>query len=246
MTSLDTPTIVLVHGAWADGFSFAAVTGHLQRHGFAVVLAPNPLRGVAHDTKAVTDFVAQATTGPVVLVGHSYGGVVITGAATALADTKALVYVDAFAPASGESASGLSNELPGSLLNVTDPTTVFDFVLPAPDASQGDYDSYLKRDRFAEIVANGMPAHEAAVLAAGQSPAALAALATPFSGDPAWRNLPSHFFIGTEDRVIPLAQQRAMAARAEGTVTEEKAPHLSTVTHARQVAKFIATAAEAV
>ncbi|MCR2764255.1 alpha/beta hydrolase [Microbacterium sp. zg.B48] len=246
MISLDKPTVVLVHGAWADGSSFSAVTAHLQHHGLTVLHAPNPLRGVPNDTKAVADFVAQATTGPVVLVGHSYGGVVITGAATSLPRVSALVYVDAFAPADGESASSLTNELPGSLLNVADPTTVFDFVLPSPDAAQGEYDSYIKRDKFHAMFAAGIPAREAAVLAASQSPAALAALATPFSGEPAWRTLPSYFFIGTEDRVLPSAQQTAMAARSGGVVTEEKAPHLAMVTHSRHVAKVIIDAAAAI
>jgi pimeloyl-ACP methyl ester carboxylesterase len=162
MTSTDKPTIVLVHGAWADASSFSAVTADLQRRGFTVLLAPNPLCGVANDTKEAADFVAQATSGPVVLVGHSYGGVVITGAAASLPEVRALVYVDAFAPAPGESASSLTNELPGSLLNVPDPTAIFDFVLPSPDAPQGDYDSYIKRERFHEVFAAGIPAHEAA------------------------------------------------------------------------------------
>ena len=245
-TTPDKPTIVLVHGAWADGSSFAAVTAALQLDGYTVLLAPNPLRGVANDTKAVADFLAQATTGPVVLAAHSYGGVVITGAALAHPDVKALVYIDAYAPDSGESATSLTNERPGSLLNVADPTTVFDFVLPAADASQGDYDSYIKRDRFHEIFAASLPAIESNVLGAGQSPATLGALGTPFTGVPAWKTVPSWFFVGTADQVIPADQQRHMAERAQGTVVEGKAPHLSMLAEPLKVARLIIDAAKSI
>ena len=245
-TTSDKPTIVLVHGAWADGSSFAAVTAALQLDGYTVLLAPNPLRGVASDTKAVADFLAQATSGPVVLAAHSYGGVVITGAALTHPEVKALVYIDAYAPDNGESATSLTNERPGSLLNVTDPTTVFDFVLPAADASQGDYDSYIKRDRFHEIFADGLPAIESRVLGAGQSPATLGALGTPFTGTPAWKTIPSWFFVGTAAQVIPAAQQHHMAERAKGTVVEGKAPHLSMLAEPIKVSRLIIDAAKAI
>ena len=243
-TSSDKPTIVLVHGAWADGSSFAAVTAALQLEGYAVLLAPNPLRGVANDTKALSDFLAQGTTGPVVLAAHSYGGVLITGAALSNPNVKALVYIDAYAPDEGESASTLTNELPGSLLNVADPTTVFDFVLPAADASQGDYDSYIKRDKFHDIFAATLPKVEANVLGAGQSPVTLGALGTPFSGRPAWKSLPSWFFIGAVDQVLPAAQQHAMAQRAGGTIVEGHAPHLSMLAEPLKVTRVIVDAAK--
>ena len=246
MTSSSKPTIVLVHGAWADSASFAAVTATLQIEGYTVLSAPNPLRGVEFDTKIVSDFIEQATSGPVVLAAHSYGGVVITGAAAASPRVKALVYIDAYAPDNGESASSLTNALPGSLLNVPDPTTVFDFVLPAPDAAQGDYDSYIKRDKFHEIFAETLPKAESNVLAAGQAPATLAALATPFMGTPAWKTLPSWYFVGKVDRVIPEAQQRAMAERAGSVVMEGHAPHLSMLAEPLKVASLISDAAKSV
>lgn len=245
-TSTTKPTIVLVHGAWADSSSFAAVTASLQAEGYTVLSAPNPLRGVENDTKAVADFLAQATSGPVVLAAHSYGGVVISGAGAKHPDVKALVYIDAYAPDNGESATTLTNALPGSLLNVPDPTTVFDFVLPAPDAPQGDYDSYIKRDRFHEIFAETLPKSEADVLGAGQAAATLAALGTPFSGTPAWKTLPSWFFIGEVDRVLPAAQQRVMAKRAGGVVVEGHAPHLSMLAEPVKVTRLIIEAAESV
>ncbi|UFS60594.1 alpha/beta fold hydrolase [Subtercola endophyticus] len=238
------PTIVLVHGAWADGSSFDLVTAALQLEGYTVLVAPNPLRGLANDTKAVADFLAQKTSGPVVLAAHSYGGMLITGAALTHSDVKALVYIDAYAPDDGDSTQSLSNALPGSLLNVPDPTTVFDFVLPAPDASQGDYDSYIKIDKFHEIFAASLPKAEAAVLAVGQSPVTLAAIGTPFSGEPAWKTIPSWFFIGTADNVLPPAQQHAMAERAKGTVVEGHAPHLSMVAEPLHVTRVIVSAAK--
>ncbi|RFA10292.1 hypothetical protein B7R54_14545 [Subtercola boreus] len=240
------PTIVLVHGAWADGSSFALVTAALQVEGYNVLVAPNPLRGLAGDTKAVADFLAQKTKGPVVLAAHSYGGMLITGAALTHSDVKALVYINAYAPNAGDSTQSLSNTLPGSLLNVPDPTTVFDFVLPAADASQGDYDSYIKVDQFHEIFAASLPSVEAKVLAAGQSPVTLAAIGTPFSGEPAWKTIPSWFFIGTGDNVLPPAQQHVMAKRAGGTVEEGKAPHLSMLAEPLHVTRTIVAAAKSV
>ncbi|WP_431218864.1 alpha/beta fold hydrolase [Leifsonia xyli] len=246
MTTSSKPTIVLVHGAWADSASFAAVTATLQLEGYSVLLAPNPLRGVEADTKAVRDFVSQATSGPILLAAHSYGGVLITGAASDLPQVKALVYIDAYVPDNGESATTLTNTLPGSLLNVPDPTTVFDFVLPAPDASQGDYDSYIKRDKFHEIFAETLPKTEASVLGAGQAATALAALGTPFTGTPAWKTLPSWYFVGKVDRVIPEAQQRAMAERAGSVVVDGHAPHLSMLAEPLKVSRLIADAAKSI
>ncbi|RFA10298.1 hypothetical protein B7R54_14575 [Subtercola boreus] len=237
------PTIVLVHGAWADGSSFAPVTTALQLAGYTVLVAPNPLRGVVEDTKAVSDFINQRTSGPVILVGHSYGGVVITGAGLNDPDVKALVYIDGYAPDNGESAQQLTNVLPGSLLNVANPTTVFDFVLPAPDAPQALYDSYIKTDQYKAIFAASLPSTVTKTLAAGQSPITLGALGTPFSGTPAWKTIPSWFFIGTADKVLPPAEQQVMAARAHGKVTEANSPHLAMIAKPLQVTGVIIDAA---
>ena len=125
------PTIVLVHGAWADGSSWNAVSVELQQQGFTVLTPPNLLRGVAADSAYLASFLAQRTTGPVVLVGHSYGGVVITNAGAGGGDVKALVYVNAFIPEIGESVFDILGES-GSALAVPDPTTVLD--LPATRA----------------------------------------------------------------------------------------------------------------
>jgi pimeloyl-ACP methyl ester carboxylesterase len=240
------PTVVLVHGAWADASSFAPETAALQAAGYTVLAAPNPLRGLDTDTKAVADFIKQRTTGPVVLVGHSYGGMVMTGAALTDPDVKALVYIDAYAPDNGDSAMSLTNASPGSLLNVADPSTVFNVVLPAPDAPQADWDSYIRPDKFKSVFAASLPSAVTNVLAAGQSPVTFGALGTSFSGTPAWKTIPSWFVVGTADQVIPVAEQRLMAKRAHGTVTEVNAPHLSMLAKPVQVTKVILDAARSV
>src|SRR3954451_16210274 len=146
------PTIVLIHGAWADASSFAPVTEKLQRDGYTVLNAPNPLRGLANDAANVSAFVNQATTGPVVLVGHSYGGSVITDAATSTPRVKALVYIDAYAPTKGESVLALTGAEAGSALAVPDPSTVLNFVR-YPGAPKGDVDTYIKPELFKSFFA---------------------------------------------------------------------------------------------
>src|SRR6202789_2879003 len=136
------PTIVLVHGAWADGSSWNAVSTELQGQGFTVLTPPNLLHGVASDAAYVGSFLAQRTTGPVVLVGHSYGGVVITNAGTAGGEVKALVYVDAFIPEAGETVFQILGGS-GSALDVPDPTTVFD-IAGYPGAPAGDAEALLR------------------------------------------------------------------------------------------------------
>jgi pimeloyl-ACP methyl ester carboxylesterase len=237
------PTIVLVHGAWAGPSSFERVTARLQADGFTVLNAPNTLRGVAIDAANVAAFVKQATTGPVVLVGHSAGGTVITNAAVQAPTVKALVYVNAFAPAEGETVLELSAAQPGSALAVPDPSTVLDFVQYA-GAPTGDVDAYVKPDLFGGFFAAQMPKRKADVLAASQSPVTLGFLSEP-SGPPAWESLKSYFFVGTRDKVLPPAEQRAMAQRAHGTIVEGATDHLSMLEAPKAIARLIERAAEA-
>jgi pimeloyl-ACP methyl ester carboxylesterase len=237
------PTIVLVHGAWADASSFAPVTAVLQRRGYTVLNAPNPLRGLASDAAQVAAFVNQATTGPVVLVGHSYGGSVITDAALQAPTVESLVYVDAYAPDAGESTLQLTGALPGSALG-GDPSTVFNFV-QYPGAPTGDVDTYIKPSLFGSAFAAKLPARASAVLAAGQSPVTLSALTAP-SSEPAWKTLPSYFFIGTKDDVLPPAEQKAMAERAHGVIVTAKADHLSMLEVPVPIADLIVRAADRV
>lgn len=237
------PTIVLVHGAWADSSSWAPVTAILQNQGYNVLVPPNPLRSLSGDSAYIAAYLQQATTGPVVLVGHSYGGAVITNAALADPDVQALVYVDAFAPAEGE-AVGQIVGASTSALNVPDPTTVFNFVA-YPGAVNDDVDVYLKDETFADYFAQDVPPAVRAVLAAGQKPAAFFTNLEP-SGPPAWASLPSWYVLGTQDLVIPPDTQRAQAERAGSHITEVKAGHLPMISKPLGVVKVIQEAADTV
>ncbi|MFD6444847.1 alpha/beta hydrolase [Promicromonospora sp. NPDC060204] len=232
-----TTTIVLVHGAWADGSSWSSVTEKLQREGYTVDVVANPLRGVKADADYLKDRLSQIS-GPIVLVGHSYGGMVITSAAAGNANIKALVYVDAYIPDEGDTVGGLTG--PDSSL---DPDTTLNPV-PLKDANGAVYgvDLYVKPDLFPAIFAGGVPPERAAVLAAGQRPVTLAALSEPFAGEPAWKTIPSWDLIGTVDRVIPRAEQEKMAKRAGAHIVRVEAPHLSMVSDPRAVTSLIIAA----
>ena len=221
------PTIVLVHGAWADGSSWSAVARELQSQGFTVLTPPNLLHGVASDAAYVASFIAQRAPGPVVLVGHSYGGFVITNAGGA-DNIKALVYVDAFIPDEGEFVFQILGGS-GSALAVPDPTTVFDLV-QYPGAPEGDLEAFLKPETVHNSFAQDLPEANRWLIAASQRPITLGANTTP-SAAPAWKGRPSWAVIGTEDRVIPPATQRSMAERAGATITEVAASHVSMVSH---------------
>jgi pimeloyl-ACP methyl ester carboxylesterase len=240
-------TIVLEHGAWADASGWAGVIAHLQQDGYTVDAPPDPLRGLAYDSSYLSDFL-KTITGPVILVGHSYGGAVITNAATGNPNVKALVYVDAFIPAKGETLLQLVAARPGSCLG-GDPADVFNFV-SYPGAPAGDVDLYLKAAAdspypgFAECFANGLPASTAAVLAATQRPLAFSAASAP-SGVPAWLTIPSWSIIGTADHVLPEAEQLFMSRRANAHVTEIDAGHLSMISNPGAVATVIVKAARA-
>jgi pimeloyl-ACP methyl ester carboxylesterase len=235
------PTVVLVNGAWANNAAWSGVIGRLQREGFTVDAPPNPLQSLKGDAGTIADLL-KTIKGPVVLVGHSYGGAVITNAATGNRNVKALVYVDAFAPAKGESVLALDSSKPGSALGAG-PTKVFNFV-PFPGAKKGDAELYVKPSVFEQAFANGLPAEEGAVLAATQSPAVYSALTAP-SGTPAWKTIPSWYVLGTIDKAIPPAIQLFMAQRIHAHITTVRAGHLSMVAAPGLVAKVIAAAARA-
>jgi len=237
------PTIVLVHGAWADGSSWDAVATELQRKGYPVLTPPNLLRRVTVDAPYVASFIAQRTSGPVVLVGHSYGGFVVTNAVTGGGDVRALVYVDAFAPDEGEFVFQILGGS-GSALDVPDPTTVLDLV-GYPDAPEGDVEAFLKPSTVHEAFAQDLPEADRALIAASQRPITLSANTTP-SGPPAWKTLPSWAVIGTEDRVIPPATQRSMAERAGATITEVAGSHVSMVSHPSATVEAIEAAAASI
>jgi len=233
------PTIVLVHGAWADGSSWSRVAHRLQDRGYTVDVAPNPLRSVAGDA-AYLKAILATISGPIVLVGHSYGGAVITNAAVGNANVKALVYVDAFIPDQGESVIQLVGARPGSAL-AANPTDVFNFV-PYPGAPAGDVDLYLKPRVFVRAFGNDLPKAEAKVFAASQRPLTFSAGNEP-SGPPAWKTIRSFAVVGTKDLVLPKAEQSFMARRANSKITRLKAGHLSMVSHPKAVTKVIVRAA---
>jgi pimeloyl-ACP methyl ester carboxylesterase len=237
------PTIVLVHGAWADGASWNAVTSDLQGRGFTVLVPPNLLRGVAGDAAYIASFLAGRTSGPVVLVGHSYGGFVITNAATGGGDVKALVYVDAFIPAEGETVAQIIAGS-GSALDVADPTTVLD-IAGYPGSPEGDAEAFLKPDTVHNFFAPDLPETDRWLIAAGQRPLTLSAYTTP-SSVAAWKTLPSWAVVGTDDRIIPPGIQRSMAERAGATITDVAASHVSMVSHPQVAIDAILAAVAAV
>jgi pimeloyl-ACP methyl ester carboxylesterase len=222
------PTIVLVHGAWADGSSWNAVASELQAQGFTVFVPPNLLHGLAGDAAYVASFIGQRTSGPVVLVGHSYGGAVITNAVTGDSNVRALVYVDAFIPDEGETVFSILGGS-GSALDVPDPTVVLDLI-GYPGAPEGDAEAFLKPSTVHDSFAQDLPEADRLFIAASQRPITLGAN-TATAAAPAWKNLPSWAVIGTEDLVIPPATQRSMAERAGSTITEVAASHVSMVSN---------------
>jgi pimeloyl-ACP methyl ester carboxylesterase len=235
------PVIVLEHGAWADASSWDKVIRQMQEDGYTTYAPPNPLRGVTYDSTYLTDFLSTIP-GPIVLVGHSYGGFVITNAAAGNANVKALVYVDAFIPDDGETLLGLVSAQPGSCLG-GNPANVFNFV-PYPGGPPGDVDIYIKPSVVPGCFANGLPAGEAAVIAATQRPLAAGILQEP-SGPPAWKTIPSWAVIGTADQVLPPAEQKFMAQRAGAHITDVNAGHLSMIADPETVAQVIEQAAQA-
>ena len=222
----DKPTIVLVHGSWADASSWTNVIQRLQAAGHDVVAIPNTLRGVAADAAVVRSYL-DTVDGPVVLVAHSYGGFVITNAAKGSANVKALVYVDAFIPDEGQPAAALIGQESALAPALADPTSVFK-VVPIPGAPPELVDTYLLPNVVAESFANDVSAEDAGVIYATQRPGSIAAIAEP-SGPPAWKDIPAWAIIGTQDRIISPSSQRAMAANAGARVTEVDASHVSMV-----------------
>jgi pimeloyl-ACP methyl ester carboxylesterase len=234
------PTVVLVHGAWADGSSWDGVVALLQHEGYTVDVPPNPLRGVASDSAYLASYL-KTVTGPIILAGHSYGGMVITNAASGNPAVKALVYIDAFIPAQGDTLLGLSGAKPGSSL--ADPTKAFNTV-PFTGTAGPDADLYVKPSVYRQDFGADLSVQQAAILAATQEPLAASALQEP-SGPPAWKTIRSFALIGTEDMVLPPAEQVFMAARAHATVVKIKASHLGLISHPNAVARLIERAAVA-
>ena len=237
--STQNPTIVLVHGDWADASSWTSVIKRLQDQGCTVVAPPNLLRGPAADATYLRSYLASIS-GPIVLVAHSYGGFVVTNAAMGNDDVKALVYIDSFLPDEGESLGELAAR-GGSCIDES-------ALNPVP--IDGGVDLYLRWDAngaypgFMQCFANGVDPEEAIVLAATQRPAAGAEFVEP-SGPAAWKTIPSWSLIGTQDQVIPAPLQEEMSSRAGAQITRVEAGHLSLITHPADVTEVILAAVEA-
>jgi pimeloyl-ACP methyl ester carboxylesterase len=232
------PTIVLVHGAFAESASWNDVIDSLESAGHTVIAPPNPLRGVASDATSVADFI-QTIKEPVVLVAHSYGGAVMSNVPADAGEITGLVYVNGFAPDAGETCFELAGRFPGSTLGN-------DTLKPVP-LSDGKTDLYILQDRFHELFCADVPGPRAAQLAATQRPATQEALTEPSGEHPLWREVPSWFLIGEEDRIIPPELQRFMAERAGARHTLEipGASHGMAVSQPQTAADLILEAAAA-
>jgi pimeloyl-ACP methyl ester carboxylesterase len=230
------PTIVLVHGAFAESASWDRVIDPLLDAGHPVIAAANPLRDLATDTASVADLV-RTIDGPVVLVAHSYGGLVISNVPADAGEIGGLVYVNGFAPDPGESAFSLAGRFPGSMLGEAT-------LRPVP-RSDGTTDLYIVGDRFHALFCPDVPAPQAARMAKTQRPATQEALFAPSGERPLWRELPSWFLIGDEDRIVPAELQRFLAHRAGPQLTVEipGASHALPVSQPQATADLILEAA---
>jgi pimeloyl-ACP methyl ester carboxylesterase len=236
-SAADKPTIILVHGAFAASDSWDGVAKILKKDGYNVISAANPLRGVKSDA-AYVGALATGIAGSVVMVGHSYGGTVITNAATGKTNVKALVYVGAFSPDAGEAVVDLAGKYPGSTLGPS--------LAPPIALADGGKDLYIAQDKFHAQFAADVPAAQAALMAIAQRPITEAAILEKAT-EPAWRTIPSWHIYGLADKNIPAAAMKFMANRAKSkhTIEVPGASHVPHVTHAAAVAKLIEEAAAA-
>ncbi|MDX2703885.1 alpha/beta hydrolase [Streptomyces sp. PA03-6a] len=240
------PTVVLVHGAWADSAGWTGVAKRLQADGYPVTAPATPLRGLGSDAAYLADYL-KTVKGPVVLVGHSYGGAVITDAATGNPNVKALVYIAAFAPDKGESIADLVGKYPGSHLS-DDPAAPVPTALNAVPFTQADgstgVDLYIKPDKFRDVfMSNRVSKSKAAALAATQRPITAQAVGEPSAATPAWKTIPSWYLVARDDRTIPPAAERFMASRAHAHTVETDGPHAVHVTDPGVVTRLVEKAA---
>ena len=234
------PTVVLVHGGWDNSTGWNAVVERLVRSGYPVIAPANPLRSLASDAEYVSS-ILDTIEGPVVLVGHSYGGAVITNAAVGHDNVEALVYIAGFAPAAGESLFQLVTMNPGSEIG---PGTLITRPYPLPDGSQG-IDLYLTREGLGTAFAADVPRKVADQMHATQRPFSEAAFGSP-SGEPAWETIPSWYLVASQDRAIPPATQRFMAERAGAHTSEVRASHVPQISQPDATVQVIKQAADSI
>jgi pimeloyl-ACP methyl ester carboxylesterase len=235
------PTIVLVHGAWADSSGWDSEITKLTGLGFPVVTVADPLRGLTSDSDYVRSRLAQIS-GPIVLVGHSYGGAIITNAARDVPNVKALVYLAGFALAEGESVATISSQYPSHI----DSTRLDIIPVPNPVAPNGqDVDLYIKPAYFADIFAADVSAQQAALQAATQRPLSNTAFTQP-SGAPAWTTIPSWDLITLDDNAVTPAAQAFMAARMNAHSQSVHSAHDVMISHPDAVDRIILQAAASI
>jgi pimeloyl-ACP methyl ester carboxylesterase len=234
------PTIVLVHGGWADSSGWNSEVTALTKSGYDVIAPANPLRGLASDADYIRS-VLKTITGPIVLVGHSYGGAVISNAAVGVPNVKALVYIAAFAPDNGESLLQLVTKNPGTLIG---PKTTVGRPYPLPDGGQG-VDLYLAKAAFRAAFAGDLPVRVTDQMFAEQRPFSQAAFVSQ-SGPPAWKTVPSWYLVATQDHAIPPVTQRFMAHRAGARVVAVKSSHVAMISQPKATTNLILQAARSV
>jgi pimeloyl-ACP methyl ester carboxylesterase len=234
------PTVVLVHGAFADGSSWNGVIERLQHQGYRVVAPANPLRGLAADSAYLASVVNQID-GPVLLAGHSYGGALITNAATDAPNVVGLVYVAAFAPDTDERLGDVAANSKDSVLM----TALIQREYPTGHGGETAPEFLVDPARFREVFAADLPAEQAAVMAATQRPVAAAAF-SDVSGPPAWKALPSWAVVATGDKAAGSDIVRSMAQRAGADIVEVEGSHVIMVSQPQAVVDLIVQAARTV
>ena len=234
------PTIVFVHGGWADSSGWNQEITNLERRGYSVIAPADPLRDLASDTAYIRS-VLQTISGPIVLVGHSYGGAVITNAAVGVPNVKALVYIAAFAPDKGESLVQLVSMNPGSQIG---PATLDFRPYPLADGGTG-IDLYLKKSAFHDAFAGDLPLEVTDQMQATQRPFSNQAF-TALSGEPAWKTIPSWYMVATQDHAIPPATERFMAQRAHASIVEVDSSHVAMISQPEATTRLILAAADSI
>ncbi|MFD4586580.1 alpha/beta fold hydrolase [Streptomyces sp. NPDC058434] len=232
------PTVVLVHGAFADSSSWNGVIKKLQKDGYPVIAPANPLRGLHQDAEYLRT-VLDSVSGPIVLAGHSYGGSVMSEAAAGDKDVKALVYLASFQPEVGESTSELAAKFPGGELG----PALNSVPIQIPGAGEGT-DLYIKQDQFRDVFAADVPSSVTKLMAATQRPITSAALDEK-AIEAAWKTIPSWSLIAKQDLAVPLESQRFMSKRANSHITEINASHAISVSEPGAVTKIIEEASKA-
>ena len=234
------PTVVLVHGAFADASGWNDVIERLQAEGVEATAPANPLRGISIESAYISSLLGQIAD-PVIAVGHSYGGAVITNAATDADNVVGLVYVAAFAPDEGETLGGIESDSKDSVLN----SALMQLQYPTGEGKETAVEFAIDPDKFHEAFAADLPAEQTAVMAATQRPVAELAFSEP-TGEPAWKKLPSWAVVPTGDRAAGSDVVRSMAERAGAEINEAEGSHVIMMSQPQAVADAILTAVAAV